>query len=393
LADFLPQDHPSIGHLTIETVLEYVDEPVLFVARNDLGFPFLAVAVDEVDGANYFLYVPMSEERLAAARTGLVSLREAFALPERPNVFLVRSNPDEERPQVTELSAAELRPEWLPDEDERLGESLETALPFSLERLGRSAVRENRHLFALEVQQSLDSFRTELSLRFSGPIMTEFQELADALAPDSEFALVQLQAASFVIIVAPMVRDRMFASASPAAQEIAELLEAASTDSFGEYLVPLNRRMKAHVRDFFTALSDAGTGVTLFSASPAGTVATTALPLDGVRGGLAILRSSKELDNETLHVVGYLIALNHAKRTFGVRESGPTGTRKRPRSITGKFDPDIDVEGVASGQTVLYRFTILRESEVTEFDDSEVKHSHRMLDMTLLSEQGQTPTP
>lgn len=391
MSSLLPQGHPVLRQLAIESVFEYYDAPVLFVARNELGYPFFALAVDEIEGVTHYLFVPMSEERLAAVRTGLVTLRDAFGRPETPYVFQVRLIPSQESAEVDELAVDEIRTDWLPEAGEALRESLETARSFSLEGLQQSAVRENRHLVALEVDPPEAILRTELPLRFGGPILTEFQELADSLANESDFVLVQLQAASFVVILSPLVGNRLFGVPSPALNQISDLLGAAASDEFGNYLASLSSRRKVHVRDFFTALSDAGTGVTLSSASPSGGMRSTSLSLDRVRGGLQILRASSELEGEILHVTGYLMAINHPKRTFSVRESAPTGNRKRPRRVSGKFDPSINIEGIASGQTVLYQFSILRESEAADFDETEIKYSHRMLEMSLVTGEPEAP--
>lgn len=389
MAKLFPSDHPALEELVLDTVFEFYDAPVLFVARNSLGFPLLVVAVDETDGALDYLAVLMSEQRLSAVRTGLVSLREAFTRPERNNVYHISQPPGDSMAAIRTMAALDVRQDWLPDEGERLAEQLETAAPFSQQALRAAASRENRNLVALEIEQPPALLRTELPLRISGPLMVEFQELADSLAPEADFAFVQLQAASFVVVLAPVQGDRLFGGPSQALEKLESLFAAATTDAFSGFLADLNRRPKSHVRDFFEVLSDAGTGMAFITASPGGRVRHVEVPLNSVRSGLQMLRASRDLESENILLTGYLIAINHAKRTFGVREARATGSRKKPRRFSGKFEPTIEIEGVASGQTVLYRFAILRESQVSDFDETDVKFVHRMMEMTLVSEQGQ----
>lgn len=390
MATFFPEDHPVLRNLVLDKIFEFYDAPVLFTVRTDLNHAFLAAAVEEDSGETLYLYAAISDDRLLHVRTGAISLRDAFAEAEGDSFFLV-SVPTEGATRVDEVPAAWLvaHNHYLPAEGEYLDETLDTLQSFSPERLRESAMRESRHLVGLEIDQPQTLTRTELPLRHSGPIMTEFQELADSFSSESDFALVQLQAASFVFVITPLVGDKMLTAPSPALEKIEQLFTAAAGDGFGAFLADLTPRRKTHVRDFFTVLADAETGISLIAATPEGSVRNSSVPLPRIRAGLGVMRNSTQAESEELHLNGYLIGLNHTRRTFSVHEQSPTGARKKKRRFTGKFDSTVDIEGVASGETVLYKITLWRESAIAEFDEQEVRHSYRLTDLSLLSEQAQ----
>jgi hypothetical protein len=123
----------------------------------------------------------------------------------------------------------------------------------------------------------------------------------------------------------------------------------------------------------------------MFSASPGGRLDEARIDLEAVRAGLHLLRSSKELADETIRMTGHLIAVNHSRRSFSVREASATEGRKRPRRISGKFDSTVEIDGVASGETVLYRFVIVRESQAAEFDADTIRYNDRMTEMERIS--------
>lgn len=386
MTEFLPKAHPALGTLRLDEVFEYYDGPVLFTARDQLDRTFLAVAVSGVDGSTDYLYVPLSDRRATAVRTGLIDLRDAFARPEGDRAYIVRVSPGPGLPEVAEVAVQDIRTEWLPDAGEALTQVVETAPPFSTEGLARTATSENRYLIAIEIDQPPELLRTELPIRDSGTILTEFQELADAFANDSDFVLVGLQAASFVFVLSPMVGDGLFGVPSQSLEAIRSMLLSIADDGFDSYLASLNRRRRAHVRDFLNALSDADTGVKLISTSPTGQTTSAEVSKQQVRAGLVLLRASSDSDSEEIRVRGHLIALNHRRRTFGVRESEPTGQRKRARSFSGKLDASIDIEGIPSGETILYDFVILQETELADFDEASKVVKNRMLRLTRVDD-------
>ena len=188
MSHFFPAPSSRLGALRVDAVFEYYDSPVLFSCRDELNHAYLTVAAHGEGSITVYLYVPISEERLIAVRTGLVSLRDAFGQPETPVVFVVRSGPEVEEATVDEIAAADIPAEWLPDAGEFLSEKVETAARFSSSSLAALASRQNRRLIALEVDPPQAVRRTELPLTLAGPFLIEFEELAEPMTPSEELA-------------------------------------------------------------------------------------------------------------------------------------------------------------------------------------------------------------
>ena len=105
----IPRSDSVMGNVSLDTVLIWYDGPVLFILRNEQGYAFLGLAVED----DTFLYAPVSEDRLIAVRTGLVSLREAFARPELNKLLILRNGDDSSTP----IAVEDVSEEWLPEPD------------------------------------------------------------------------------------------------------------------------------------------------------------------------------------------------------------------------------------------------------------------------------------
>jgi hypothetical protein len=67
-----------IGDLKILEVFEYIDGPKVFSCENSEGQVFVTNWIDTSPQSDTWFYVPVSKKRLAAIRTGKVSLRECI---------------------------------------------------------------------------------------------------------------------------------------------------------------------------------------------------------------------------------------------------------------------------------------------------------------------------
>lgn len=398
MSSVLPPPGYRLGVLALETVYEYYDGPVLFSARDDLGHAYLAVAVEQ----DTLLYVPVSEDRLVAVRTGLVALDAAFGTPESKTVFVVRPESDEQ--PVVEIPASEIPADWVPAANEWLTESAHTVEEFSDEKLRLWAVRQQRPMSAIRLDQADALRNNEFPLRRAGELMQELQELAEVIATeitptaarqpealrDAEMGLLQVAAGSVVFVVAPLLGDRMTYGPSPVMARLSDVIRAAH-DGIDPFTVTIGtfrlRRTIAHIRDFFEAISDSGTGVTLTNASPSGTVTAVSVSLDRLRQSLEVLRARTDLPSIPHHVVGHLMAINLLRSTFSVVEAKPTGTRKSPRRFSGTLDPGplSQSEGLTVGESTTYRFVILEEREVSEFTDEPERPRYRLVEIERVS--------
>ena len=124
----LPQA-THLGKLKTIEVYVYVDRPCLFSCRNATGYLFLAVWVDETEVDNLWLYVPVSEARFQAIRTGEIDLHDAFLQSEDGFVYQVKVSRNDDPDRVQAISCNTLDRSWLPLADECLDckpEALET---------------------------------------------------------------------------------------------------------------------------------------------------------------------------------------------------------------------------------------------------------------------------
>lgn len=401
MAGFLPPpNHPRLGTIDLDVILDWYDGPLLFSARNELGYAHLGLALP----GDEYAYIPVSEDRLMAVRTGLIPVREAFARRELSTVFVVAADG-----AVREVG--EFVDDWLPAPDFYLAEFVETASRFSEERLVQMARSQSRPLTALEFEPEVPGNRTEMAIRDTSRLLSEFQELATvthleavresrSLPPaavaqaeaDVEFSMVQYAAGSVVIVMAPLRGQKMLDVANPSLDVINDLFEAANNpDSLVEAVRQRGRRTTIHLRRFLDALSDASASVTLFDARPAGVQRVTRLPLPSVKQSLEILRFRTELPSVRIPGFGHLVGIDHVRRTFKIKESRPTEGRKTARTFVGSIDAEIAsrVEGLPAGLTTpTYRFEIIQDRELSEFDDGEGKKTYRL---TAIDDVNQPP--
>lgn len=394
---YLPRHHPRLGAVDVDRVFEWHDGPLLFSARNELGYAFLALAVEPTR----YLYVPTSEDRLLSVQTGLVSVRSAFAEPEVPSLFLVGFEGE-----VSELAPSDVEPDWLPSPHFYLEEKLETALSFSPARLLELSRRQGRRLVALEFAVPDGSSRTEFPVRDAASILGEFQELTSVVHAetprsgtrtnkdeqvelDAELGVVFIAAASFVVVLAPFQGDRLFAPTDPAVETIIELLAASEDDDrLVDAVRPFGRRTVAHLRDFLTALSDADTSVQVFNASPTGELAAVNVPVESARASIVALRAKTALKPRRLMVIGHLMAIDHLRRTFKIRAL-PTGRQRVGTQHRGIFDHEVarTVDGLATGTSTVYEFNLLVDREISEFDDERESPIKRLVGLREVNQR------
>ena len=196
---------------------------------------------------------------------------------------------------------------------------------------------------------------------------------------------------SFVFIVAPYLGDdRLFPLESVALHQMAEMLETATLDddTFSETLTPRPKRTIAHFRDFLSAMEQSEVGSyndQRFSCgrcngnlhlSAKGPVEPDRAPIEA------------SLPSERFQVRAHLIAINHERRTFGIKEVAATESRKKPRSFRGSFDSALlpVVDGLAAGPSTAYSITLLKEQEAPKFADANPRSRYRMEEIKAYAE-------
>jgi hypothetical protein len=379
----------ELGTFEVETVLDWYDAPILYTVVNELGLRYLGMAVQN----DSVVFIQISEDRLVSLRTGLISVLDAFADPERPGALVVDSTQ-----RTVRLDA--VPKEYLPSGHLHLSETVDTSPTFSTDVLAQMARGQARPLFALELKPPRTR-RTEMSLRDEAEIKYEFQELFSVArkknrrataesARDRELVTAGQMAGSFVILLGTSDEGRLSAAPSDALADIQELLNALNSDAaeLTAALAQYTKRTRIRLRRFLSALSDAETGLDLFGATAQGQVSHSAATLDGIRDGVSVLRERLSPESQPIEVTGHLTAIDHGRLSFKLREDRATGSRKRPRTFRGKIEPHLrsKIDGMRSGLSIIYKATLIEDIETLEWDDTAEKKTYRLDEIDPLTQ-------
>ena len=124
---------PGYGELELVETFMYYDQPVLFSCKSlasevhsckdKIDRLFLAVAADETETTETWLYVVMSEGRLDDLKAGKFDLRTAFTEPEEKRLIeLTIPFQDDDMARIRFVQPDEIDPEFLPASGEFLND-------------------------------------------------------------------------------------------------------------------------------------------------------------------------------------------------------------------------------------------------------------------------------
>ena len=105
----------GLGRLEIVETYVYYDQPVLFSCKSLAGHLYLAVAADENEEHETWLYVGVSAKRLNRIRSGAIDLHDAFAKPE--DGFLLQEiipYDNQTQPRLESIQPDQISAEMLP---------------------------------------------------------------------------------------------------------------------------------------------------------------------------------------------------------------------------------------------------------------------------------------
>ena len=117
----------GLGRLEIVETYVYYDQPVLFSCQSPAGHLYLAVAADENDEHETWLYVGVSAKRLNRIRSGAIDLHDAFAKPE--DGFLLQEiipYDNQTQPRLESIQPDQISADMLPVPGECLDLEIET---------------------------------------------------------------------------------------------------------------------------------------------------------------------------------------------------------------------------------------------------------------------------
>ena len=117
----------GLGRLEIIETYVYYDQPVLFSCKSAAGHLYLAVAADENEEHETWLYVAVSAKRLNLIRSGAIDLHDAFAEPE--DGFLLQEiipYDNQIQPRLESIQPNQISEDMLPVPGECLDLEIET---------------------------------------------------------------------------------------------------------------------------------------------------------------------------------------------------------------------------------------------------------------------------
>jgi hypothetical protein len=394
MSSVLPVGTP-LGSLSLDEVFVSYDGPQLFSARNAAGQRYLAVAVDEEGDVAVFLWVPVSAGRYMALRSGLTPLREVFLEPEE-SVFVVQSRYIDGTHKVRGIGPSEIPDDWLPDAGALMSLGTPTQVPFRPSELQVRADEETRTIVALELDRP-DLMRTEYPLRDLQELLADVQEAVHAMAAeaegkatstgsvpeyivrDSELSLIDLQAASFVVILAPTLGDRMVEMplATLATDHLLSIIDAVDdSDQFRSAIAGLEQRAISKLRGLMEDLFDTNASLNAYLARPSGQLRLSAMTPQGAGRGLEILAEASTTVAEVFVERAVLIGANVRTRAFELRDDSTD------EKYSGKIDPDAlgQVDGLQLGEAFRYIARILVEQSYSAaYAEPKTKHRLRMI--------------
>jgi hypothetical protein len=226
--------------------------------------------------------VAVTEERFLAIRSGIVPFREAFTRAKPSELFVVFWDwRDDKESYEASISppVMEIPERWLPGEGLRLDLKTHTAKAFKANELLALSAAQSRTIFALRVEHE-GARITEFPVRNLGAIQVALDGEVEALAreivgPGSALvreiqpSVLELQAASFVIIMAIDTPDSIVEPTDVTSEIFARmnrLLQAMTSGDQNVFLTELashGSKVRNRFRDLLTPLAQAGSGISL----------------------------------------------------------------------------------------------------------------------------------
>ncbi|PPI06342.1 hypothetical protein [Rathayibacter sp. AY1B8] len=337
----------------LEETYVYYDGPKTFALRSlVLPIVYIVNTVDEDDeeGSVLCLAVAVGEARFLAIRSGLVPFREAFDGADDGTLFLVEWGLADDNEsywsRVKAIGAETLDRSWLPAAHARLNLPTQTVEPYREDALLALSEAQNRSVIALEVESSRSNV-TSLPAKNSGMLQVafhkEFEALAREVFPGSPLvrdmfpAVLDLQAASFVVIMAVETRARLFEPVDVSAavfDRLGQLVGAVGSGDTASFIEVMKRhtpRVRNRFREMLDALVPVDSGLALStSVAHSRTVARSSATANQVAEALQALESEQPQIVTIPVARGVLMGLNVRLRTFEVHDQATT-TRYRGR--------------------------------------------------------------
>lgn len=332
-----------LGELYLsETFVDY-DGPRVFSCISATGQYFIAGWAEEHPEFDMWLFLPVSEPRLIAVRSGGIALRDAFERPEGL-VYQVTLPVDSDgaRDLAQPVSPSDLRDEWLPEPDFRIELNTPTLPPAERGDLWRlRAIQESRSRIRLEVKLPRTT-RSEAPTKKVGELLVSAQSLYDNVglallrsdppqagpipydvAAETATDVVGLAAASFVVELASSHYDDLLGESTFAdiTKRVLALLDLSlERDEMIEQLTELRPRGAKSFRNFVRGLASTGGSVTLAAAGTSLAYTARELSAERLRTLTQILNTL--VPEDAFEIRGHMLLYkgDTERKQFGVRD-------------------------------------------------------------------------
>lgn len=388
--NFLNSDLFGSPFELVETYV-YYDEPRTFAMRS-ISIPDLYYIVNTVDededlGVLIFLAAAVSSQRFMAARSGTIPFRSVFAEALQGTIFKVSQSWESGEcfSEITQISAADISSNWLPEENVRLSLPTQTIRGYKEDNIIALSQEQARTVFAIEVEDDssrITSFPAkasgQLQVAIDGVVTTLAREtFGDEVTPtvrDISVSVLDLQAASFVIVLA-IDEPGLFESTTVTESvfnDLTSFVQSVGTKDEGNVLGELKKhsaRTRNKFRDILKPLAARSSGLKITSV-----LAGTRTPLIAEATSEAVKFATALIENVTPEITylsikrGTLTGLVIRTRRFEIHDAAAN------KNYKGVMSPEVTekADGLTVGTNSFVSATIRVETPYIN-DDSEMK--------------------
>jgi hypothetical protein len=383
MIDFYSLDLFGSPFKHVETYFEYDGVRTFAMRSTRADIVYIGNCVDEDDDGNLtFLFSAMSHESFLAVRSGQVPFRDAF-ITDRAALGLHavtwRFAAGQSTVSISNLDTQEPPAQWLPQPGVRLDLKTETVPGYDPDELSRMSQAQRRTVFAIEVESG--SNITEFPTKQSGQLQVAVQSHLEALAreisadgvSDMQTSVVDLRAASFVIVLAVDSRGALFENTTlveSVFETLSTLLGQAGASNLPELLTTLkshSKRVRNSFKEVLTPLVRTESGIAIDGSVASGAkLSRVEVSPKSVRLALAAIEDAP-IETRTITLPrAVLTGLNLRTRRFEVFDPAEA------KAYKGPFDEEAmgQVDGLSVSSSKFVHATI-REEKAFAADDSQ----------------------
>jgi len=342
----------SLARLSPLEVFDFYDGPRFYSVKDAVGQLYLVYWVDEFPAGSAWLYVRVSLDRYASLKQGVIPIATALSQPEDEVAYVIHITPD--GPEVEEIEARKIDPEWLPPPAEAL--SLPSSpLPAKTSTASESALGARRQVLDVAFQKS--SNRYEIGAGKLGRLLEAIQNTVYALAcaPDrdvrrvpedvkfgNEMMVTGVFASSFGVRLQSKGTDLFDGGDSARAlQTFTELFELLSRpDELTENLHRLNILGRSRFKHLLRVLVDSEVSIGAEWADPSGAMRSSRATLPEVAVALGRLEATESATTRQVDRTGRLVGVDVQSNFFALAVDGAEVVRGTlgPAVVQRKFE-------------------------------------------------------